>query len=138
MPVATIASMSKEAGISLAKGEELWSKAKKAAGSRDPDKTGKSEDYAYVMGIWKKMAGLSKSSESVESLVDLVIAGHTTVSVLESLISESQCRCKNFRRDTESCLTGCSMNPVKIPRGNECPWSTDDDEAQSVCRCYKK
>jgi hypothetical protein len=53
-------SMAKKAGISKEKAEEYWKKAKEIAAKagRDPEKTKKDGDWAYVTGIVKKMMKL--------------------------------------------------------------------------------
>lgn len=70
MPAPQIKSIAKKAGISAAKAEKLWSKAKAQAkgsklkdGSTVPDKESsfKDKDWAYVMGVFKKMAGINES-----------------------------------------------------------------------------
>lgn len=57
MPAPQITSMAKKAGKSEAEAEKLWAEAKAAA-----KKEGHAEDYAYVMGIFKKMIGAKKES----------------------------------------------------------------------------
>jgi len=40
--------------------------------------------------------------------------------------------CKNFRKDTEECTTGCPKE--KIKKGEQCPFGGSDQEN---CACYK-
>jgi len=53
MPSVALKSMSKEAGVSLAKAERYWKEAKEQARKESPD-----DFYAYVTGIVKKRMGL--------------------------------------------------------------------------------
>lgn len=64
----------------MEKAERLWSKAKKAAADE-----GRSEDYAYITGILKRMLGLA--SESSESDIDLLLfeSGYPHKLIVESV-----------------------------------------------------
>jgi hypothetical protein len=46
-------------------------------------------------------------------------------------VKESLNSCKNYRRDNNTCRTGCSKEGVKP--SEECPF-TDEQE---YCRCYR-
>lgn len=48
--------------------------------------------------------------------------------------TDSKNACKNFRKDDETCSTGCKE--LDIFRGGGCPFETNE-EAQ-VCPCYTK
>lgn len=39
--------------------------------------------------------------------------------------------CKNYRKDTETCTSGCRKQ--KVIAGNPCPF---DDGKQADCKCY--
>ena len=81
MPNPTLSAMAKEAGISMDRAEHLWSKAKKAAADE-----GKKEDWAYVMGIFKKMAKVGEESTTeVKNLIDRVVDGELATKVLEAI-----------------------------------------------------
>ena len=56
MPVNVIKTYAKKTGKSEGELERLWVRAKEAAKEQ-----GRDEDYAYIMGIFKKMAGISES-----------------------------------------------------------------------------
>jgi hypothetical protein len=72
-------SLAKKSGKSLEKAEELWAKAKELA-----SKEGHKDDYAYIVGIVKRMLGLE------EDLVGSagIISEHLGAAVAEKLISE--------------------------------------------------
>jgi len=55
MPAPVLKSLAAAAGVSMAKAEELWAKAKERAAEE-----GKADNYAYITGILKNMLGLSK------------------------------------------------------------------------------
>lgn len=80
MPAPSLDAMAKKAGISKAKAESLWDKAKDQAkgatlkdGSKIPGKedSWESKHWAYVVGIWKKMAGMKESV--VESMITALL-----------------------------------------------------------------
>lgn len=52
MPVAYVKKLAKKKGVSIAKSEKRWGKAKEIASD-----SGESGNYAYVMGIYKRMMG---------------------------------------------------------------------------------
>lgn len=60
MPVPYLIKLAKKHHMPLAKAEEYWEKAKKAA-----EKAGKSRDWAYVTGIFKRMMGETSSLHRV-------------------------------------------------------------------------
>lgn len=68
MPAPVLASLAKDRGISMERAEHLWGKAKKAAA-----KEGRTKDYAYITGIWKKMSGTNENS--AEDLIDEILEG---------------------------------------------------------------
>lgn len=55
--------------------------------------------------------------------------------------------CKNFRRDTETCLSGCHgyvlcdddglKELVHVARGNTCPYDSDDPDTMADCPGYR-
>jgi hypothetical protein len=63
LPAPVLQGLAKQAGITLAKAEEYWDKAKKLAKDQ-----GHEDDYAYIVGIVKKMMGLTKESHVCEIL----------------------------------------------------------------------
>lgn len=58
MPTPFIKKVAEDQGKPVAEIEDLWSKAKAAAA-----KEGKAEDYAYITGIFKRMAGVTSSAK---------------------------------------------------------------------------
>jgi alpha-L-fucosidase len=77
MPSNVLASLAKQAGVSLDKAEEYWDRAKEQAA-----KQGHKDDYAYIVGIVKKMLGLEsqsgRSSRVCEIIHELAIANAMT------------------------------------------------------------
>jgi uncharacterized protein YdbL (DUF1318 family) len=59
MPVPYVKKLAEKHGMSVDKAEEHWSKAKQRAADE-----GKSEDYAYITGIFKRMMGEKAGAES--------------------------------------------------------------------------
>ena len=56
MPATVIQSFSKKTGKSVEELEKLWKKAKKVA-----EEQGRKDDYAYIVGIFKKMLGIEEN-----------------------------------------------------------------------------
>jgi hypothetical protein len=56
MPTSTIKKFAKKKGISIKKSEKRWKKAKELAKEK-----GKKENWSYIMGIYKRMMGVSES-----------------------------------------------------------------------------
>jgi len=62
MPVPALKSMASKAGVSLAKAEEYYARAKKIAKEQYPDvRVDSDRYYAVVMGITKKMMGVKEA-----------------------------------------------------------------------------
>ena len=97
MPTAALKSLASKAGVSMEKAERLWDKAKKAAADE-----GKSEDYAYITGILKKMLGLA--SESSESDIDFLLfeSGYPPKLIVESVTPSEA---SSMRGDIEKIVT---------------------------------
>ena len=53
---------------------------------------------------------------------------------LKKLLEEASF-CRNWRKDTDSCNTGCPK--VDVIRNNACPWSDNWDRADEECPCYR-
>lgn len=72
MPAPVLSDLAAQAGVSLDRAEDLWTQAKAAAKDQGHD-----EDYAYIVGILKKMLGLTTESHVLGILnqIDTSIAG---------------------------------------------------------------
>lgn len=77
MPAPVLKAMAKKAGITLPRAEKLWKMAKKQAKEQ-----GRDEDYAYVMGIFKKAAKV-ESVDIIDSYIESVLAGKDPKEVIE-------------------------------------------------------
>ena len=64
MPVPALKSIARKSGKSLNKIEKYWERAKKAAA-----KQGQADNYAYIMGVTKHMAGVESVSEKLDRLI---------------------------------------------------------------------
>ena len=60
MPVPVLKSLASKSGKSLAELEKYWAQAKASA-----EKEGKSKDYAYIVSIVKKMAGIKEKKKNL-------------------------------------------------------------------------
>lgn len=65
MPQAYVKKLAKKKGISIAKAEDHWVKAKELAAEQ-----GHKEDYDYITGIFKKMMGESNTMTFKEFLAN--------------------------------------------------------------------
>jgi hypothetical protein len=66
MPLPMLKILADKAGVSVDKAEEYWNRAKEQAA-----KNNHKDDYPYIVGIIKKMLGISKESRVVEILDSL-------------------------------------------------------------------
>ena len=49
-------------------------------------------------------------------------------------MTENDILCKNFRKETGTCKTGCIKS--KVQKGHECPYEPGKDQAQK-CNCFR-
>lgn len=63
MPNSVIKSYADKTGKSVAELENLWDKAKEAAKEQ-----GRTDDYAYITGIFKNMAGVKENYQRYEKV----------------------------------------------------------------------
>jgi len=68
MPAAVVKSFAQKSGKTVSAVEKLWQKAKAAAA-----KAGRKEDYAYIVGILKRMLRIESQAEGEESPSDLAL-----------------------------------------------------------------
>lgn len=102
MPAAAVKSLAKKAGISAAKAEDRWEKAKSLA-----DNAGRKDDFKYVMGIFKKSLGMKEAAD----IIDNVVAGFDTKRLVESL-SNPEHVCTFFDESGE--LAFSTLDGVRI------------------------
>lgn len=85
MPAPMLKKLAKQANIPIKKAEEYWDKAKELAAKegRDPDKD--SKNWAYVVGIVKRMMGLTeemKNKKLILSMIDKVLKGDSADEII--------------------------------------------------------
>lgn len=81
MPVPALKSLASKSDKSLAQVEKLWAKAKARAAEE-----GRKEDYAYIMGILKKMLGLGEDYSPEDAFLTSALLGE---GVAQKLLVES-------------------------------------------------
>lgn len=71
MPVPYLSNLSKETGKSLDELEKLWGEAKKIASEHfnKPESEFGNKEFAYVVGVIKKMTGVEDKKESLEIIL---------------------------------------------------------------------